>query len=273
MTGNNEFFHLSADEAQAAPHPPEVLRPAVCRARWLDGLIFRPGDWDHLRRRGYKTFLLALSQTPRALAGSVAEYVAAGARRRIDRAYKCRVRRPWYAVPHVVSPDMFLTYMANARPALVLNRAHAVAPNTLLCVRLDANGAYPAEALAVAWWTSLSALSAEIEGHSLGAGMLKLEPGEAINVRLPLPRALMDRDRARRLAGDLDRMIRRGAVEQALDLGDREILQRDLGLSPGDCAQLQGGVSLPDGAAPASIASSCARPGGAACMTRARPAC
>jgi hypothetical protein len=134
---------------------------------------------------------------------------------------------------------MFLTYMANVRPALVLNRARAVAPNTLLCVRLGADGPYPPEALAAAWWTSLGALSAEIEGHSLGAGMLKLEPGEAINVRLPLPPALMDRDRGRRLAGDLDRLIRRGAVEEALDLGDREILQRDLGLSPGDCAKLR----------------------------------
>ena len=239
VTGNNEFFHLSGDEAQRLRIPPEVLRPAVCRASWLAGLIFRHRDWDHVRRRGHKTFLLALKHTARALTGPVAAYVESGARRRIDRAYKCRVRRPWYVVPHVVSPDMFLTYMANARPALVLNRAHAVAPNTLLCVRLDANRTYPAEAVAVAWWTSLGAVSAEIEGHSLGAGMLKLEPGEAINVRLPLPRGLMDRDRARALAGELDPLIRAGAVERALDIGDREILQRDVGLSRGDCAQLR----------------------------------
>ena len=182
---------------------------------------------------------MALPPAPHALARPVAEYVESGARRGIDRAYKCRVRRPWYAVPHVAVPDMFLTYMANVRPALVLNRARAVAPNTLLCVGLAARARYPVEALAVAWWTSLSALSAEVEGHSLGAGMLKLEPGEAINVRLPLPRALMDRDRARRLVGDLDQLLRRDAVEEALDLGDREILQRELGLSPGDCAQLR----------------------------------
>jgi adenine-specific DNA methylase len=239
VTGSNEFFHLSDSEAGRLRIPPEVLRPAVCRANWLKGLMFRRGDWDHLRRRGHKTFLLALPQTSQVLAGPVAEYVESGARRKIDRAYKCRVRRPWYAVPHVIIPDMFLTYMANARPALVLNRARAVAPNTLLCVRIDAGSPYPAEALAVAWWTSLGALSAEIEGHSLGAGMLKLEPGEAINVRLPMPRALMDRERARRLARDLDRLILRGAVEEALDLGDREILQRDVGVSPGECAQLR----------------------------------
>lgn len=239
VTGNNKFFHLSPSEARRLRIPPETLKPAVCRAGWLNGLIFRRRDWDQLRAREQKTLLLALTQAPQAVPRAVAKYLELGVRQGVHRAYKCRVRRPWYAVPHVVVPDMFLTYMANTRPALVLNRARAVAPNTLLCVRLDANAKYPAEALAVAWWTSLGALSAEIEGHSLGAGMLKLEPGEATKVLLPLPRVLLDRTRARRLADELDHLIRRKAVEEALDLGDREILQHGLGLPPGDCAQLR----------------------------------
>ena len=37
-----------------------------------------------------------------------------------------------------------------------------------------------------AWATSFCQLSCEIEGHPLGGGMLKLEPGEAANVRVPL---------------------------------------------------------------------------------------
>jgi hypothetical protein len=48
-----------------------------------------------------------------------------------------------------------------------------------------------------AWQTPLCQLSCEIEGHPLGGGMLKLEPGEAANVCLPLRDAAISRaDRA-----------------------------------------------------------------------------
>jgi len=37
--------------------------------------------------------------------------------------------------------------------------------------------------LAALWQTLLTRLSAEIEGHALGGGMLKIEPSEAINLK------------------------------------------------------------------------------------------
>jgi hypothetical protein len=43
---------------------------------------------------------------------------------------------------------------------------------------------YTAAGLAALWQTSMTRLSVEIEGHALGGGMLKLEPGEAAKVIL-----------------------------------------------------------------------------------------
>lgn len=180
----------------------------------------------------------------RILPNPVKAYLRAGERRDVHNAYKCRVRDPWYVVPHVAVPDLLLTYMANTRPALVLNRARAVAPNTLLCVHIDPLAKFSPEALAGAWWTSLAALSAEIEGHSLGGGMLKLEPGEAVKIVLPLPPLLRQTRRARWLVGQLDSLLRRGAYDEALDLGDHEILQHGLGLSPDECALLRQGFNF-----------------------------
>jgi adenine-specific DNA methylase len=243
VTGNNDFFHLSASEAEAYGIPDKVLAHAVCRAAWLAGLTFTERDWTELDRRGLKTRLLHLSgMTPGALPRPVRAYVSNGERRKVHTAYKCRVRRPWYGVPHVSVPDLFLTYMAHSRPALVLNRARAVAPNTLLCVHVDRRANVKSEALAAGWWTSLAALSAEIEGHSLGGGMLKLEPREAGNLVLPLPARLRDSAIARQLVLDLDRAVRSREHEEATDLADREILQRGLGLSRDECALLREGA-------------------------------
>lgn len=241
VTGNNGFFHLSADEARHFRVPGSVLTPAVCRAGWLTGVVFSQADWKRLYLAHNKALLLRLSGRSGKMPEAVRRYLEFGVRAGVDRAYKCRVRQPWYVVPHVVVPDLLLTYMANRRPALVLNRARAVAPNTLLCVRPIRDGKSSAEALSAAWWTSLTALSAEIEGHSLGAGMLKLEPGEAANVLVPMPRLLLDKDRARKLVRELDRLVRKGSVEEALDVGDLEILQNGLQLSPEDCALLRQG--------------------------------
>lgn len=244
VTGNNSFFHLSNREVEHYRITDDVLRRAVCRAGWLRGLRFDHRDWMRLRQRGEKTSLLDLSSCNGPLPRAVAAYVRQGIVGKVDKAYKCRVRRPWYVVPHVVVPDLLLAYMSNWRPPLVLNCAHAVAPNTLLCVRLRARTGFAAEALAAAWWTSLSALSVEIEGHSLGAGLLKLEPGEATKVLLATPPFLRDRLAATRLVRELDRLVRDGQPERALDLGDHEILRNGLGLSVDDCSRLRAGFHL-----------------------------
>lgn len=244
VTGDNEFFHLSASEVHQLRISSKLLSPAICRGAWLTGLAFTKRDWNRLDREGRKAWLLNLAGVRGPLPKWVLEYLRAGERRKIHMAYKCRVRDPWYAVPHVSVPDLFLTYMANLRPILALNRAKAVAPNTLLCVKLDPMTKVSGGALAAAWWTSLTALSTELEGHSLGGGMLKLEPGEAGRVLLPLPPFLSQLSRARKLVADLDTLVRLEAYEEALDLGDEQILRRGLGLSKGDCALLRQGLTF-----------------------------
>jgi hypothetical protein len=86
-------------------------------------------------------------------------------------------------VPDVFVPDGFLTYMSGRGPALVANQAGCVCTNSLHAVRVR-NG-YNFSELQKAWQHPLSRLSVEIEGHPLGGGMLKLEPGEAKQVLLP----------------------------------------------------------------------------------------
>lgn len=240
VTGNNEFFHLSAPEAAQLLIPDIAQTRAVCRGGWLRGLIFGQRDWTQLDRAGLKTRLLNIRPPVSIRKGSaIDKYLDAGKIGKVDQAYKCRVRDPWYAVPHVEIPHLFLTYMSNVRPALVVNRARAVAPNTLLCVRIRNREKVIPEALAATWWTSLTLLSCEVEGHSLGGGMLKLEPREALEVALSLPALLRDRERVRLLTLEMDRLVRDGAADKALDLGDEEILRRGLGLNDDECRLLR----------------------------------
>ena len=118
----------------------------------------------------------------------VRDYLDRGEAEGIEKAYKCRMRSPWYSVPHVYKPDAFLTYMSGFTPRLVANDADAFAPNSLHVLRLHGTPEMTSDVIAALWQTSLTRLSVEIEGHALGGGMLKLEPTEARTFLFRVPR-------------------------------------------------------------------------------------
>ncbi len=241
VSGDNAFFHLDAKTIDGYGIPAQYLLPVACRSSELQGLRFTLHDWERLRSSGHANSLLYIQRT-QSPPEQLQAYLLQGVRRGVPDRYKCRVRKPWYAVPHVHRPDAFLTYMTGGDPQFVANEAKAAAPNTLHVVRLIPNCPVTAVELAAAWQTSLTALSCEVEGHSLGGGMLKLEPTEAGRVAIALPN--LSPGTLQSLATDLDRLLRDGKTESARDLADGIILRQGLGLSAGDVQQLREGWLL-----------------------------
>src|SRR5699024_8253796 len=111
------------------------------------------------------------------LPAAVTRYLQSGAAREAQAAYKCRERDPWYSVPDVKVPDLFLTYMSGRRVGFVGNDAGCTCTNSLHTVQLRDHAALPA--LLQLQQAPLFQLSCELEGQPLGGGMLKLEPVEA----------------------------------------------------------------------------------------------
>jgi adenine-specific DNA methylase len=233
VSGANSFFHLSLEDAATWNIPESCRKRAVFRSRAFSGLSFDLADWQRASKRGDAGYLFALEggdEVPE----SVRRYLEHGQAQGIPRAYKCRVRSPWYAVPHVHQPDAFLTYMSGLRPQLVANEAGAVAPNTLHLVRFKEDKISP-RALAASWQTSLTSLSVELEGHALGGGMLKLEPSEAKRVLLAAPKTDLA---VGRFSDTLDGLARQGEIEAVRQKADKIILQDMLGLTEGEVATL-----------------------------------
>lgn len=225
VTGANEYFHLTEELVRRYQIPAEYLKPAVRRGRDLRGLSYTQEDWLASKARGHASFLLYIEPETE-LPVTVQRYIRQGEYAGVHLAYKCRVRTPWYSVPQVYQPDAFLTYMSGHAPRVVTNAAGVVAPNTLHVIRL--RQLINSWTLAMSWQTSLVKLSCEIEGHSMGGGLLKLEPGEAQAVLIPLgTKKLQDPS----FGYELDHLLRHGRLTEARDLADRKILQDDLGLT------------------------------------------
>lgn len=239
VTGANEFFHLGPAAAKEMGMPREFLRACVRRGRALAGLQFTESDWKEGLSRGDAGYLLHLPGAG-VLPQAAAQYVEEGVRKGVNRTFKCRTRSPWYRVPHVYMPDAFLTYMSGEFPRIVSNAAGVVAPNTLHILRVHQSAGMTGKALAALWRTSLTRLSAEIEGHALGGGMLKLEPTEAERVLVPV----VAKDDLDALALELDQVARSNGEDACASHADRFLLRKRLGLSVADIRLLRDSAAL-----------------------------
>jgi adenine-specific DNA-methyltransferase len=109
-------------------------------------------------------------------------------------------------LPDVHIPDAFLSYMSGEGPNLVANAAGCVCTNSVHSVRL--NDGWRLADVVKRWRRPTTPLSCEVEGHPLGGGMLKLEPGEAARIVLTAPDARLSPGDERLLADGVHIMRR-----------------------------------------------------------------
>lgn len=185
VSGANDFFHLRPTEADALGIPPQFLHPTIRNGRSLPKSRVTLSVVEKWRRDDEPVLLLKLPKSA-TLPVSVKRYLATEKAQEAMNAYKCRSRDPWFSVPDVYVPQFFLSYMSGEQPSLVRNDAGCTCTNSVHGVRLKEKSA--GRHLS-AWGTDFTQLSAELEGHPLGGGMLKLEPREASKIVLPVPEA------------------------------------------------------------------------------------
>jgi hypothetical protein len=176
VTGANDFFHLRPSQAKKAGIPDKFLYPAIRNGRMLSGDAITHSTVCRWLEHDYPVLLLKIEKE-HALPEPVRTYLDGPVGRVAREAYKCRVRNPWYVVPDVKVPDAFLSYMNSKEPRLLANLARCACTNSVHAVRLKKDVTFAA--LQEKWNDPLTRLSCEIEGHPLGGGLLKVEPGEA----------------------------------------------------------------------------------------------
>lgn len=239
VTGANRFFLLSDEQARADGIDDTLLRDAVSKAAHVAGSCLREEDVRALRSAGAPLRLLLIPRdATESQLQSVAEILARGVGLRVQEAFKCRTRSPWWSVPLPAGgpPDLLLTYFAAEHHRLAVNDAGVLHTNTVHGVRV-LPGVTP-EALARTWFNSLSSLSRELVGRSYGGGVLKLEPTEAEAVVLPPLAVEPD------LLNTVDERVRAGDASSATDEVDRCVLGGGLGLTNAEIAQLRHGAEL-----------------------------
>jgi predicted RNA methylase len=186
VTGANSFFTVSDDVVARYALEPWIV-PLLPRTAHAPGLRFTDLDFEAARRCGVRTWLLDFaSARPRPDRKGVREYLATGEALGIPARYKCRIRDPWYRVPHIECGTLMLTKRAHRHHRLLLNDAGVHTTDTVY--RGRALESHRERDVVAAFHNSLTLLSSELEGRTYGGGVLELVPSEIARLRVPVVR-------------------------------------------------------------------------------------
>lgn len=232
VTGRNKYFAMTADRAAQLEIPTkELIQISPPGSSHLRGLEFTAAALNQLDRDGRPTRLFRPPSTPPS--AEAAAYITAGEATGVSDGYKCRVRSPWWRVPVLDPPDLFLTYMNADSPRLCTNRARVRHLNSVHGVYLaHEHRTLGMDHLPLAAINSMTLLAAETVGRAYGGGMLKLEPREADVLPVPSPE-LVERfsSELATLAGLVGPALRGAALTDVAARVDEILLVRGLGLA------------------------------------------
>jgi hypothetical protein len=224
VTGSNKYFSLT--EAEALQHSigeDDLISISPPGARHLRDLNFTEAIWKQLLKEGARCLLFYPGDNP---CDAARRYIEAGEKAGVAKAYKCRVRRPWWRVPLVDAPDLLLTYMNHDRPRLVSNAARSHILNSVYGVRLaPGRRQIGRDLLPMACLNSVTLLGSEIVGRAYGGGLLKMEPREADKLPIPSFDRISEVEASlRNIKPQLARSLRSGKVDDAVEAVDQVIL-------------------------------------------------
>ena len=185
ITGANDFFMVN-EETIAAFDLRKWAVPAVRNFRHVKGLVFSPEDHAALRKTGRACALLDFSANqpdPLDHAGA-RRYLLSGEKGGLHEKYKTRNRRPWYRIAGIQPGMLMLPNRSHMYHRVVVNRAGATTNSGIYRGRVM-GGPISDEDMAAVFHNSLTLLTAELEGRSLGGGALDLLPAEVGRLSLP----------------------------------------------------------------------------------------
>jgi adenine-specific DNA-methyltransferase len=231
VTGNNRYFSLSparANELGLSASDTIPLSPPG--SSHLRGLTFSELAWKEMGTADRATLLFRPSGEPSTAA---AAYIEAGEAANVHKAYKCRVRSPWWRVPLVEPADVLLTYMNADTPRLCSNKAGVHHLNSVHGLYLKPGMVRTGmDFLPIAALNSMTLLGAETVGRAYGGGMLKLEPREADELPVPTKAVLENAQKAlSALRPQMAQALQNGRLLEAVRLVDDALLVGELGLS------------------------------------------
>lgn len=181
-TGANEYFVLGDAEVKDLRLESRFLMPILAKAQYAPFYDFTTEDWDRLRVKGKRVWLLDCDVPKNRLRrNNVLRYIEYGETKAYHKRYLTSHRKLWYSQEHRLPSSIIFTYMSNGHPRFIYNKAKVVTLNTFHSI-------YPTDEIssdkkklkALLAYLNSSYLRTRLRfyGRTYSGGLLKIEPNE-----------------------------------------------------------------------------------------------
>ena len=190
VTGDAQYFLLRESDRVRLRLPVRALSPVLTRSRHLKSAVVTRGDWEMLKARNERVWLFRPHQKHLSLP-SVRKYLRLTAKKGgcSRQNYKVQLRDVWYRPDLPANVEGFLSGSSSVGPWISLRQYERLsATNTLYCIAFNKHVSKYAKS---AW--SLSLLTDQFRRQlpqvtrRYPDGLEKIEPGDLMNLDLPVP--------------------------------------------------------------------------------------
>jgi hypothetical protein len=190
VTGDNDFFFMTAARARHLGIPEAFLVKALGRTRDVEGDSFDAHDIKRLEAKGRPTRLLNVNGMAfGSLPQEVRKYLLEGEARGLPQKTLIKTRTPWYRMETRKIPPILFAYLGRRDVRFIRNEAKVVPLTCLLCVYPKRSDSAFVEGLWKVLSNSETVANLRMVGKSYGGDAIKVEP-RALE-RLPLPEKLV----------------------------------------------------------------------------------
>lgn len=231
VTGNTPYFVKSKSEWKELGISYRYLKYIAPKSRHLDGLCLDLIQKEEHIENDIRCLALWTPSKPRC--SKLLRYLDSYPMQDRLSNSTFKRRQVWHQFKDSrPNPDAFFVFMVDQGPRLLINQAQATTTNSLY--RVFFKNEYRPELvklIALSLHSTFTQLSAEIIGHPRGSGALKLEPSDAMKLKIYLPDQYSDDD-VNSIFQEVDQKIRQGDTEVARNLVDNflysDLLSKDV---------------------------------------------
>ena len=230
VSGNKKFFHPSSRTISQFSINSKNLKRCLLNAKKINSNANIGIETALISTYDYLFYPTQIEEGER-------QYIESGMTQSVHKAYKCKVRNPWYLVPGIEIPDMVLTVFGDT-PRLMLNNGEFYITNSLLSGFAVKNNC---KELICRWYNSLTLLSIETKIHSLGGGTLVFIPGETD--KLEIISDFPDEQTEiiyEKIAG----FAKNHSTEEIYKYGDTIVLKEIYGISDEEIIEIRKAISI-----------------------------
>lgn len=230
VSGANSFFILNSENWKKHNLPENISSYILTKFRYAKGLVLERADVDTLLEIGTDCLLVDTTKANE-INGYLQTYLESFPKDKIETmATFTRRKRSgiWHRFNDNRIPDAFFPYMQNKGTWIVINNAGINATNSIHRFYRKSNVTEKEIKLsAISILSTFSQLSAEVEGRTYGAGVLKHEPSEAVKIKILMPD--IEERKIDSATKKIDELLRNGLHQEARKSADELLLEQYTG--------------------------------------------